>query len=210
MAARKIAIFGSNSTGPDDYFYDLFVSIGRELARRKVTVLTGGYQGIMEAVARGVHDENGHVVGYVLGDLISRKPNGYLTRIVDCHAQAKRLKESGYCSVTDDRSSLAFHLRRHQLFSADGFICAPPHTMGTHEELCGVLNFNAFIWADRAKPMSVVQKLPNGEELGTFRDIGNTVLNALSSPHICIMSPSPGMDVESFVCETVDWVLKVH
>lgn len=39
------------------------MQLGRLLAQRGHTVLTGGYIGTMEAVSRGAHEAGGHVVG---------------------------------------------------------------------------------------------------------------------------------------------------
>jgi predicted Rossmann-fold nucleotide-binding protein len=43
--------------------------LGELLAQRGHTVLTGGYIGTMEAVSRGAHEANGHVIGVTCEDI---------------------------------------------------------------------------------------------------------------------------------------------
>jgi hypothetical protein len=43
--------------------------LGRSLAERGHTVLTGGYMGTMEAASRGAHEAGGHVIGVTCQDI---------------------------------------------------------------------------------------------------------------------------------------------
>ena len=48
--------------------------MGRLLAERGHTVLTGGYIGVMEAVSRGAHEAGGHVIGVTCSDIERWRP----------------------------------------------------------------------------------------------------------------------------------------
>jgi predicted Rossmann-fold nucleotide-binding protein len=48
-----VTIFGSARTQPEDVYYKAAVTIGEGLAKEKISVLTGGGPGIMEAANRG-------------------------------------------------------------------------------------------------------------------------------------------------------------
>ena len=52
-----IAVIGSYDTPP--HVYALAEGVGRELARRGVTVVCGDLTGVMEAVCKGAKSKNG-------------------------------------------------------------------------------------------------------------------------------------------------------
>ncbi len=58
-----VTIFGSSRVSSADPLYDLGRKLGRELVRSGFAVLTGGGPGLMEAVNRGAHEENGKSMG---------------------------------------------------------------------------------------------------------------------------------------------------
>src|SRR5512141_3078996 len=49
--------------------YTEAMELGRLLAERGHTVLTGGYIGTLEAVSRGAHEAGGHVIGVTCEDI---------------------------------------------------------------------------------------------------------------------------------------------
>jgi uncharacterized protein (TIGR00730 family) len=59
----NISVFGGSQPKEGDPAYTEAMELGRLLAGRGHTVLTGGYIGTMEAVSRGAHEAGGHVVG---------------------------------------------------------------------------------------------------------------------------------------------------
>ena len=61
-----IAVIGS-SNPPHQELIDLGEGVGRELARRGVTVVCGGLSGVMEAVCRGAKSEGGSTIGILPG-----------------------------------------------------------------------------------------------------------------------------------------------
>jgi uncharacterized protein (TIGR00730 family) len=65
----RISVFGSSQPREDDTVYLEAIELGRLLAQRGHTVLTGGYIGTMEAVSRGAKDAGGHVIGVTCEDI---------------------------------------------------------------------------------------------------------------------------------------------
>ena len=61
-----ISVIGS-SKPPHQELIDLGEGVGRELARRGVTVVCGGLSGVMEAVCRGAKMEGGSTIGILPG-----------------------------------------------------------------------------------------------------------------------------------------------
>ena len=59
----NITVFGGSQPREGDTAYNEAMELGRLLAQRGHTVLTGGYIGTMEAVSRGASEAGGHVVG---------------------------------------------------------------------------------------------------------------------------------------------------
>jgi uncharacterized protein (TIGR00730 family) len=59
----RISVFGGSQPKPGEEAYKKAQELGRLLAERGHTVLTGGYIGTMEAVSRGAAEAGGHVIG---------------------------------------------------------------------------------------------------------------------------------------------------
>lgn len=77
----NITIFGGAQPPVGSPAYEEARELGRLLALRGHTVLTGGYMGTMEAVSRGAHEAGGHVVGVTCGEIESWRPtraNGWV------------------------------------------------------------------------------------------------------------------------------------
>lgn len=60
-----ISVIGGGSCTPETA--RLAEEVGRELARRGVTVVCGGLTGVMEAVCRGAREAGGHTIGILPG-----------------------------------------------------------------------------------------------------------------------------------------------
>ena len=73
---QRISVFGGRDITPDVYKDTL--EIGRRLADEGYLVFCGGGAGVMEAIAKGVHDEGGIVVGVLKGQDLE-EGNKYLT-----------------------------------------------------------------------------------------------------------------------------------
>ena len=70
----NISVFGGSQTKEGDTAYAEAMELGRLLAQRGHTVLTGGYMGTMEAVSRGAHEAGGHVIGVTCEDIETWRP----------------------------------------------------------------------------------------------------------------------------------------
>lgn len=73
---QRISVFGGRDITPD--IYENTLEIGRRLADEGYLVFCGGGVGVMEAIAKGVHDEGGNVVGVLKGQDLE-EGNKYLT-----------------------------------------------------------------------------------------------------------------------------------
>ncbi|HEY5731082.1 MAG TPA: LOG family protein [Anaerolineales bacterium] len=65
----NISVFGGSQPKEGDSAYTEAMELGRLLAQRGHTVLTGGYIGTMEAVSRGAYEAGGHVIGVTCEDI---------------------------------------------------------------------------------------------------------------------------------------------
>ena len=70
----KITVFGGSQPKEGDAAYSEAQDLGRLLAERGHTVLTGGYIGTMEAVSRGACEAGGHVIGVTCEDIEAWRP----------------------------------------------------------------------------------------------------------------------------------------
>ena len=61
----RISIFGGRDITPE--VYENTVEIGRLLAQKDFLVFCGGGSGVMEAISKGVCEENGTVIGILKG-----------------------------------------------------------------------------------------------------------------------------------------------
>ena len=70
----RVTVFGGSQPKEDSTAYAEAMELGRLLAERGHTVLTGGYIGVMEAVSRGAHEAGGHVIGVTCEDIEAWRP----------------------------------------------------------------------------------------------------------------------------------------
>ncbi len=70
----RVSVFGGSHPQEGDEAYSEAQTLGRLLAERGHTVLTGGYIGTMEAVSRGAHEAGGHVIGVTCADIERWRP----------------------------------------------------------------------------------------------------------------------------------------
>jgi len=70
----NISVFGGSQPREDSTAYAEAKELGRLLAERGHTVLTGGYIGVMEAVSRGAHEAGGHVIGVTCEEIEAWRP----------------------------------------------------------------------------------------------------------------------------------------
>lgn len=67
-----ISVIGGEACGPEGLAYA--ETIGRELARRGVTLVCGGRGGVMEAACRGARAAGGHTIGIMPGRNAAESP----------------------------------------------------------------------------------------------------------------------------------------
>lgn len=77
----NVTVFGGSQPKEGDTSYAEAYELGRLLAERGHTVLTGGYIGTMEAVSRGAAEAGGHVIGVTCDEIERWRPvraNGWV------------------------------------------------------------------------------------------------------------------------------------
>ncbi len=102
----NISVFGGSQPKEGDSAYTEAMELGRLLAERGHTVLTGGYIGTMEAVSRGAYEAGGHVIGVTCEDIEAWravKPN----RWVKEERRKKTLNERLQVLVQDCDAAIA-------------------------------------------------------------------------------------------------------
>lgn len=76
-ASSIVTIFGGSRCSSESVEYQEAMKLGRFLAEAGYTVCTGGYAGVMEAISRGAHEADGHVIGVTM-TLLKGTPNQFL------------------------------------------------------------------------------------------------------------------------------------
>ena len=77
-----VAVFGSSRARPGDRTYALAERMGRLLAQRGFTVVTGGGPGVMEAACKGAIEAGGLTVGLNIDLPSEQAPNPYLSKLI--------------------------------------------------------------------------------------------------------------------------------
>ena len=129
--SKIVAVFGGSRTPPDSADYAEAYTVGKLLAQRGFVVMNGGYQGTMEASARGAREHGGRSVGVLSGEFGWLAPNPYLDETMTSPDLFSRIRE----------------MQKR----ADGFIVLKG-SMGTLAELALVWNL-AKIDAQHRKPI---------------------------------------------------------
>lgn len=137
---KSIAVFCGSSIGASPVYQESAAALGRELARRQLTLIYGGANvGLMGAVADAVLEQGGRVIG-VLPEFLQKR-------------------EIAHPGLTELIMVDSMHSRKAKMAElADGFIALPggPGTMeeyfeiftwgqlGLHDKPLGVLNINHY------------------------------------------------------------------
>ncbi len=72
----RVGVFGGREVEPD--LYKETIEIGRRLAKANFLVFCGGTNGVMEAIAKGVSENDGTIIGILKG-MNPEEGNEYLT-----------------------------------------------------------------------------------------------------------------------------------
>jgi len=102
----RISVFGGSRPKEGDTAYHEAIELGRLLAERGHTVLTGGYIGTMEAVSRGAKEAGGHVIGVTCEDIETWrkvKVNGWVMEEI----RRKTLEERLHTLIHESDAALA-------------------------------------------------------------------------------------------------------
>ena len=111
---KLVSVFGPANCLPGERLYDDAESLGRQLAEAGFAVVTGGYNGVMEAASKGARAAGGSVIGvtaevyYAKG----REANAYITREIRVKSATDRLMElldlpDAWCAMGNSTGTLA-------------------------------------------------------------------------------------------------------
>jgi hypothetical protein len=92
-AAPIVGVYGSARLPAGDARYKKAVAVGAALAGFGLTVATGGYAGIMEAVSRGAKEAGGEVIGYTVSAWDGLPSNEFVMTQVDSVDLFERLRK---------------------------------------------------------------------------------------------------------------------
>src|SRR5215208_4876179 len=102
----RISVFGGAQPREGEAAYSEALELGRLLAERGHTVLTGGYIGTMEAVSRGAHEAGGHVIGVTCEEIERWRPIG-VNRWVKEEVKKVTLIERLHTLIHESEAALA-------------------------------------------------------------------------------------------------------
>jgi uncharacterized protein (TIGR00730 family) len=91
---KIIAVYGSSRITPADPEYAEAYEVGRRLGAAGYSIMTGGYQGVMEAASRGAAETGAHVIGVTTGAieaLSGNKPNAWVKEEIGYDVFSQRL-----------------------------------------------------------------------------------------------------------------------
>jgi uncharacterized protein (TIGR00730 family) len=89
---KSITVFGSAKPLSDDEQYVFGYELGKKLAESGFNVVTGGFNGIMEAVSKGANEIGMDAIGVTV-DTWGSKPNRYLTKEFKCNSLFERVQK---------------------------------------------------------------------------------------------------------------------
>ena len=90
--AKAVSVFGSSQVHPGSPAYDEARLVGTLLAREGLTVCSGGYGGVMEAVSRGAKEAGGFVIGVTSKMFTGRGANRWVDEEVQTETFIERLR----------------------------------------------------------------------------------------------------------------------
>jgi len=79
MKEKYATTFGGSGYAPDTQQYQDGIRLGRFLAEEGYTVKCGGYYGLMEAVAQGVREAGGRILGVTNGSFDPKDANNFIS-----------------------------------------------------------------------------------------------------------------------------------
>jgi uncharacterized protein (TIGR00730 family) len=114
LMKKLVAVFGPASCAKGDTLYDGARELGRLLAATGFSVVTGGYEGVMEAASRGAREAGGAAIGITAEVYFARgrEANPYLTREIRLKSANDRTMElldlpDAYVAIGNSTGTLA-------------------------------------------------------------------------------------------------------
>ncbi len=89
---KIITVFGSSFPRPGDEEYNTAYELGKLLGQNNFDVCSGGFQGIMDAVSKGVTEAGGRAIGVTV-NLYNAKPSLYLSEEIRCESLFERIEK---------------------------------------------------------------------------------------------------------------------
>ncbi|MFE4118508.1 TIGR00730 family Rossman fold protein [Priestia sp. YIM B13448] len=137
---KRIAVFCGSSNGASDLYIQGAKNLGKELAKRNISLVYGGASvGVMGAVADAVLEGGGHVIGVMPTFLeereISHKNLSELIVVESMHERKAKMAElvDGFITLPGGPGTL------EEFFEI--FTWAQ---LGLHQKPCGLLNINDY------------------------------------------------------------------
>ncbi len=87
-----ICIFGSGKCEPDSELYKKAMELGECLGKNGINIVSGGYNGVMEAVCKGSRFCDNEKTGVVIQGETGKSPNPFNTRIIKTNDYIERLQ----------------------------------------------------------------------------------------------------------------------
>lgn len=178
-SAPVVCVFGASGPRPGDPEYELGVRCGAAVARAGLTVATGGYGGLMEAVSRGAAVEGGHVLGITAPAVF-------------------RDRSSANPYVAEELRALSLPSRVANIIDASDAAIALPGSIGTLAELLVAWNTAFVARFSGVRPIPVVtvgaQWAALIPHLSTLLDTDGTLVKAASDVDHAV----------ALVCEALD------
>ena len=92
VMTKTVTIFGSANPRHGEEEYETAYKLGTLLGKSGFSVCSGGFQGIMDAVSKGVTENGGKAIGVTV-DLFSAEPSKYLTKEIKCNTLFSRIEK---------------------------------------------------------------------------------------------------------------------
>jgi uncharacterized protein (TIGR00730 family) len=102
----NISVFGGSRPKEGEAAYAEAMELGRLLAQRGHTILTGGYIGTMEAASRGACESGGHVIGVTCEEIERWRPLG-ANQWVKEERRKKTLMERLHTLIHESEAAIA-------------------------------------------------------------------------------------------------------
>lgn len=90
--SRIVSVFGSSQAEPGSAVYEEARQVGRRLATAGLTVCSGGYAGLMEAVSRGAKEAGGSTIGVTTDRFANLAANSWVDEEVRTTTFIERLE----------------------------------------------------------------------------------------------------------------------